>query len=145
MGTGEMPGGDEPPSPTGLRLELFVDDVAASVRFYQATVGLFPPDGWSSDGYVPLHAGPVTIGVQHHRKLPPQHHFSAARLAGPRGVGVEIVIEVDDIDAVYADASEAAEGRGGSVEPLGERPWGLRDFRLVDPDGYYLRVTSHRR
>lgn len=23
------------------------------------------------------------------------------------------------------------------------RSWGLTDFRLVDPDGYYLRITTH--
>jgi lactoylglutathione lyase len=27
-------------------------------------------------------------------------------------------------------------------EPPQQRSWGLRDFRIVDPDGYYLRVTS---
>lgn len=27
---------------------------------------------------------------------------------------------------------------------LTERPWGLLDFRLYDPDGHYLRVTSRR-
>jgi hypothetical protein len=26
-------------------------------------------------------------------------------------------------------------------EPLQLRPWGLYDFRLTDPDGYYLRIT----
>jgi lactoylglutathione lyase len=26
-----------------------------------------------------------------------------------------------------------------------QRPWGLWDFRIVDPDGYYLRVTSRAR
>ncbi|MCI0184925.1 hypothetical protein MM817_03222 [Acidibacillus sp. S0AB] len=26
--------------------------------------------------------------------------------------------------------------------PLEVRPWGLTDFRLLDPDGYYLRITS---
>jgi lactoylglutathione lyase len=28
------------------------------------------------------------------------------------------------------------------AEPLQDRPWGLRDFRLLDPDDYYLRVTD---
>jgi hypothetical protein len=27
------------------------------------------------------------------------------------------------------------------VDALREQPWGLHDFRLADPDGYYLRVT----
>ena len=26
--------------------------------------------------------------------------------------------------------------------PVGVRPWGQTDFRLIDPDGYYIRVTS---
>jgi lactoylglutathione lyase len=128
----------------GLRFELFVDDVEASVRFYRATLGLVPPEQWSSDGYVPLRAGAVTIGVQCHTKLPVEHHFSREQLAGPRGVGLEIVIEVDDVDRAYALAAPEAERHGGGIEPLGERPWGTRDFRLVDPDGYYVRVTSRR-
>jgi hypothetical protein len=27
------------------------------------------------------------------------------------------------------------------TEPLKGQRWGRRDFRLVDPDGYYLRIT----
>ena len=45
--------------PLGLQFELFVDDVAVSVRFYGATLGLLPPESWSPDGYVPLRAGAV--------------------------------------------------------------------------------------
>lgn len=125
-----------------MRFELFVDDVEASVRFYGATLRLVPPENWSADGYVPLRAGAVTVGVQSRTKLPVEHHFSPAHLAGPRGVGLEIVIEVDDVDRAYALASPEAERHGGRIEPLGERPWGATDFRLVDPDGYYVRVTS---
>jgi hypothetical protein len=37
--------------------------------------------------------------------------------------------------------------RSESCRPLAatltDQPWGLRDFSVVDPDGYYLRVT-HR-
>jgi lactoylglutathione lyase len=56
-----------------------------------------------------------------------------------RGAGVEIVLEVRDVDA----ALEQVERAGfGVVEPLRERPWGLRDFRVADPDDYYVRVTT---
>ena len=56
-----------------------------------------------------------------------------------RDLGVEFVLEVDDLDAYHARilASEYE-----ISEPLRERSWGLRDFRVVDPDGYYLRITS---
>jgi hypothetical protein len=53
--------------------------------------------------------------------------------------GTEIVIEVDDLsaerDRVLASGWQLA-------EDIQLRPWGLRDFRLFDPDGYFLRFTD---
>ena len=67
------------------------------------------------------------------------HYFTPHIDRAPRGVGVEIVIEVDDVDAVLA----AAEASGlNIVKPMQDRPWKARDFRLADPDGYFLRFTS---
>ena len=28
------------------------------------------------------------------------------------------------------------------AEPLQDRPWGLTDFRIIDPAGHYLRITN---
>ena len=64
--------------------------------------------------------------------------FTQSRLAAGRGAGVEIVLEVDDLDAVYESCAAA----GVVAEGLTDRPWGLRDFRFTDPDGYYVRVTT---
>ena len=125
-----------------VRFELFVDDVERSVAFYAAALALQPPPGFDPRGYVPVSAGPVRIGLQLASALPADHHFRPAHFAGPRGVGVEIVIEVDDVDAAFGRARDAALAHGGQVEPLAARPWGQTDFRLIDPDGYYVRVTS---
>lgn len=65
--------------------------------------------------------------------------FTQERLSSCRGAGVEIVRDVDDLDA---EAQRVARAGHSFVETVQERPWGLRDFRLADPDGYYLRVTS---
>jgi catechol 2,3-dioxygenase-like lactoylglutathione lyase family enzyme len=44
---------------------------------------------------------------------------------------------VDDADAAHAIARE----RGARIiEPLGARPWGTREFTLVDPDGNRFRI-----
>ncbi len=49
------------------------------------------------------------------------------------------MLEVDDLDATYAHVLAT----GWTVAtPLAERPWGSRDFRVIDPDGYYLRLTD---
>jgi len=128
--------------PFGLRFELFVDDVEQSLAFYGATLGLRPSPGYDPQGYVPVSAGHVRIGLQRRSALPAEHHFRPDHFAGPRGVGLEIVIEVDDVHAAFAQARDAAVAHGGQIEPLAARPWGKTDFRLIDPDGYYIRVTS---
>jgi lactoylglutathione lyase len=125
-----------------LRFELFVDDVKISTRFYGAVLGLMPPSEFDPSGYVPVGDGEVIIGLQPHATLPPDHHFSPGHFRGPRGIGVEIVIEVDDVHAAFDRAVELAAPLGGAIEPLEVRPWGRSDFRVIDPDGYYVRVTS---
>lgn len=55
-----------------------------------------------------------------------------------RGYGVELVIPVDDVKAFHGQI----QGFAKIVNPLVERPWGLWDFRIEDPFGYYLRITE---
>lgn len=125
----------------GLRFELFVSDVARSMTFYEDVLGFAADPDADPAGYVPVTNGRATIGLQRQDALEREHHFRRAGAAGPFGVGAELVLEVDDVDAAYARASPAVAAAGGHIEPLVARPWGRRDFRLVDPDGYYLRIT----
>ncbi len=55
-----------------------------------------------------------------------------------RGYGVEIVIMVNDIDSLY----KKAETFCNIVDKLQTQPWGLKDFRIEDPFGFYLRFTE---
>jgi catechol 2,3-dioxygenase-like lactoylglutathione lyase family enzyme len=123
---------------TGLTgVELHVADVERSLAFYQA-LGFTVERRWEDwirldrDG-----ADLVLFGDAYVRGR--DHYFTPHIDREPRGVGVEIVIEVDDVDAVLA----AAEAAGlNIVKPMQDRPWKARDFRLADPDGYFLRFTS---
>jgi lactoylglutathione lyase len=122
-----------------FRLELFVDDLDASIRFYEAALR-FRLVRREAD-YASLERGQAILGLGSIAKLPVASDgpgFTQARLAGVRGAGVEIVLEVEDPDAAFEDVTRAG---GRVVEPLRERPWGLLDFRIIDPDGYYVRVT----
>lgn len=67
-----------------------------------------------------------------------QPHFRQFPHATPRGYGVEVVVMVEDIESYY----EKVKGFANVVEPLTKKPWGLWDFRAVDPAGYYLRFTT---
>ena len=122
-----------------FRIELFVDNLDVSIGFYERALG-FRVIRREAD-YASLAREGANLGLGSIAKLPAEADgpgFSRARLAGVRGAGVESVLEVRDIDAALARVERAG---FSVVEPLRDRPWGLRDFRLVDPDGYYLRIT----
>lgn len=121
-----------------LRLELFVDDLEASLAFYTGALGF--EEEHRSPGYAAIGNGSVRLGLGLASGLPAGHYFTPDALARERGTGVEIVLEVDDLQASYQRAT-AAQAR--IVSPMKARPWGATDFRLVDPDGYYIRVTSN--
>jgi catechol 2,3-dioxygenase-like lactoylglutathione lyase family enzyme len=120
---------------TSARFEIFPGDLDATVDFYTRVLGFgLVTDLRSADpAYVALVRGQVQIG--------------AARRDGGRPewrrppTGVELVLEVDD---VVAERTRVVAAGWPLEEDLTDRPWGLRDFRVLDPDGYYLRLT-HRR
>ncbi len=76
----------------------------------------------------------------------PGRRFRTAPLAFPFGRGVNLQIEVSDVDALHA-----AVARSGLVVHVAlEERWyrqadteaGLRQFVVADPDGYLLRFGS---
>src|SRR4051812_22544659 len=117
-----------------LRVEIFPVDLDATVEFYTAALGfaLDRDERGTGLGYVTLIRGETRIGAA---ARPPVPDGGARRPPS----GVEIVLEVEDVGA----EREGVRRSGHPViEDLTERPWGLTDFRLSDPDGYYLRITS---
>src|SRR5207245_11438694 len=51
---------------------------------------------------------------------------------------VEIIIPVDRVERFYNRVRKFAK----IVQPLQLKKWGRRDFRIVDPFGFYLRITE---
>lgn len=121
-----------------LRMELFVEDLDRAIAFYHDVLGfrLLRRD----QGYASIRRGTVTLGLGPIAKLPEVGgYFTRRRLAADRGLGVEIVLEVDDVLAEHERVQAAGYPIDGELK---DRPWGLTDFRIADPDGYYLRITS---
>ena len=123
----------------GLRLELFALDMEASIAFYTRVLG-FELARHEPGDYASLRLGGVVLGIGPVAKLPEEGgYFGRDISAYRRGLGVEIVLEVDDVDGCHERVVDSGHP---ILEPLRDRPWGLRDFRVSDPDGYYLRITS---
>ena len=120
-----------------LRLELFVTDLPASVDFYCRVLG-FESNEAHSDGYTSLSRGKVQLALNRRDTLPDEHPIRFGAAERP-GLGVEIVLEVDDVAAICEHVQVQ---KWPVASPLQRQTWGSTDFRLVDPDGYYLRITS---
>lgn len=60
-----------------------------------------------------------------------------------RGYGVEIAIYISDIriEKYYQEFLEKI-GNQYLIQPLKTQPWGSKDFRIVDPFGYYLSIRE---
>jgi len=121
-----------------LRLELFVSDMQKSIDFYTKVLGFERLEG--EPNYVPVRSGSVVIGLGPASGLPKAHHFNPEVKNARRGLGTEIVLEVDDVQAFFQRVKSSS--YKGIISPLRNQSWGLTDFRIVDPDGYYLRITS---
>ncbi|WP_184473308.1 VOC family protein [Rhizobium esperanzae] len=119
-----------------LSLELFVETPEKSLDFYQRVLG-FEVHGSASAEYTMLKSGDAVIAINSRSVLSTDHPLWIE--TGDRvGLGVEIVLKVADVEGAYRTAKES----GWPVSDLALQPWGLRDFRLIDPDSYYVRVTS---
>ncbi len=119
--------------------ELFVTDVDESIAFYER-LGFrtlrAEPHGARRHHFAVLQMGEVELMLAH-------QHFSHRPLAaGERGQGLEIRIMVRDIDAQLARVKAAG---ANIVMAIDDRSYGLRDFKVADPDGFVMRFASVRR
>ena len=116
-----------------LRFEIFPADLDVTVDFYQRVLGFqLTDDRRDVDDYVALRRGAVRVGAV-------QEAVPQAQAARRPPTGVELVLEVGD---VAAERDRVVAAGWPLDDDLHDQVWGLRDFRVLDPDGYYLRITN---
>lgn len=119
-----------------LFVELFVDNVEVSRDFYRKVFGMkLIKDG---PGQVELAHDALQLNICPKRALFGPHYL-AWGVDYRLGSRVEFCFEVDDIESSYRRARDHGVD---IVEAIQHRPWNKRDFRLIDPDGAYIRVTT---
>jgi catechol 2,3-dioxygenase-like lactoylglutathione lyase family enzyme len=124
--------------------ELDVADLNRSLRVYTNTLGFNCRTERPEERFAYLTRGPVHIMLEEAEG--PGRRFRTAPLEYPFGRGMNLQIEIPDVDRLYAQAANA----GGTVYiPLEERWYqqgrkevGNRQFVIIDPDGYLLRFFS---
>jgi uncharacterized glyoxalase superfamily protein PhnB len=120
-----------------FRVGLRVDDLPAATRFYGGLgfdeVGSVP-DAEGKPVFVILEGGGVRLMVDALEGMPfPDTDRERRTRQGPRGLGVTIGLEVEDLEATYEYC--AAAGCEVTSEQMDEA-WGDRVFACLDPFGY---------
>ena len=117
--------------------EITVSDLAQSQRFYE-TLGFVKQDEGIVDEHgaqwVSLNMGEASVWLLR------QDVAESLQEGAVRGNGVHLFLSVDDLDGLYEGISKA--GLKMNIVKEIETLWyGLREFRLMDPDGYLWIVN----
>lgn len=82
------------------------------------------------DSYAILARGTVEIHFFRHPDLRPAESHAGC------------YVRVNDVDAVHQAMSSAGLPAKGipRLDLVGDKPWGMREFALVDPDGNLVRI-----
>jgi predicted enzyme related to lactoylglutathione lyase len=119
-------------------VEICVSDFDQSIAWFENVLGFHVKVREAND-YAELSRGETTIQLASDDA--PYCSSERARLLPPgqRGSGVEIVLPVDDIDAIYRQTQKA---HADIVRPIANYPWHMRQFWLRHPDGYLIRPAE---
>jgi catechol 2,3-dioxygenase-like lactoylglutathione lyase family enzyme len=115
------------------------DDLAIPIlpsRSIAATVAFYKPLGFeggphaSDSDYAILRRGAIEL------------HFFTHRALVPAESSAGCYIRVQDVERIYRSFRDSPLPQTGipRMERLEDKPWGLREFALVDPDGNLLRI-----
>jgi hypothetical protein len=126
--------------PNFIFVELVTDDVAGYIEYFQAVSELELRH--NEPGYAVLASPIAKLMFVSSNVLPDGHPNKEKPSAGRRGSGLELGLTVADLDKTYAKSLEFKDKGWKISAGIGRRPWGLRDFRVLSPDGYYVRFTE---
>jgi catechol 2,3-dioxygenase-like lactoylglutathione lyase family enzyme len=119
-------------------VEICVSDFEQSIQWFENVLG-FRVVARDANEYAELNRGETSIQLAADDS--PYWELERSRLLpqGQRGSGVEIVLIVEDVDAVYQQAQQA---RADIVRPLADYPWHMQQFWVRHPDGYLIRPAQ---
>ena len=103
--------------------------ISATVAFYQRLGFEGGAHDFNSE-YAILRLGAAELHFFAHKELVPSDSFAGC------------YIRVVDVEAIYRSFTSSQLPRAGipRMDILEDKPWGLREFAIVDPDGNLLRI-----
>lgn len=122
----------------GISASITVKDLQASRAWYNEIVGFEIENAYERDGKVfavALRAGAVRILLN-------QDDGAKGR---DRVMGQGFSLQITTDQSIDAVANRIKAAGGTLVTEPADMPWGVRAFRLEDPDGYKWSISSPRK
>jgi len=121
--------------------EFFVPDVRAAIDFYTGKLGFTlyrvdpPAEPGPASEFAILTLGRAVVMFAQDRL----YQAMGGSTQSPRGVAIDVRIMVDDADATYILCRE----NGVEIaHDIADRYYGLRDFVIIDLNGFRLRFAA---
>lgn len=128
-----------------LVVELLVSDFVQSLRIYTEVLGFKQLYDRPEEAFAYLDRGGAQIMIVQH-EAGDERSWIAGDLVQPFGRGMNLEIEVEDVEALHASCLR----HGARIFLAMEEKWyrrdvlllGVRQFIVLDPDGYLLRLSQ---
>ena len=116
---------------------FYVDDVVASLEFFQQAFGLEPGFRHESGEYGELSTGETKLAFSSTALMRRLGKSPAKPM--PEAPAFEIAFETEDVAAALSRAIEAG---ATLVQDAREEPWGQTTSYVTDPNGYLIEICS---
>ncbi|MEW9108758.1 MAG: VOC family protein [Cytobacillus gottheilii] len=120
-----------------FRVELYIRDIEKSISFYQNIIGLELYG--RSERSARFNYDCFSLLLTSETILADDHYFNKGVKGDMRGKGFEFIIVVEELESVYQRCMDYNYPIEVEIEKY---PWEMRGFKIADPDGYFLRITS---
>ncbi|MEK1907633.1 MAG: VOC family protein, partial [Pseudomonas sp.] len=130
-----------------LTPELNVRCIKRSLQFYTELLGFSVCFERPEDGFATITLGGATLMLEQVEDLSPQDDpWITGKLAYPFGRGINFQITVTNLDEIYSHLREEKYPIQLPLEQksyrVGEKFVSVRQFMIMDPDGYLLRLNA---
>ena len=129
-------------TPGHVFVELYVEDMEYYLHLVRDVLDFAVVR--AEDGWAELRSSHGTIILNRHDDPEPGHPFERFARVARRGFGVEIGIVCESRQDLSDKWARARRVDRCLVTDIVDREWGMTDFRILTPQGYYLRVTTPR-
>lgn len=116
----------------GIAIPILPSRDLNETRAFYERLGFQAAGWWPTEfgGYAILRRGDLSM------------HFFAFQDISPDQNYAQCYWRVKDVDALYAEFHSAGLTLSGTprLEPVEDKPWGMREFSITDPNGNLVRV-----